>query len=155
MPISRRQPGDPRRGRRRKATTTPRAMQNPQVTTPGSAAKGGGILRAHRSSAWGRRADLAGSDHRTEIVTRGSMTTPSTTTSSTQHARIAVVGAGYVGVTTAVCLAHHGHAVVCGDNDLAKVEKLSAGIPTFVEEGLGALLNQGLSSRRLHFVTSA
>jgi UDPglucose 6-dehydrogenase len=83
------------------------------------------------------------------------MTTPSAATSSTQHARIAVVGAGYVGLTTAVCLAHHGHAVVCGDNDLAKVEKLSAGVPTFVEEGLGALLNQGLSSRRLHFVTSA
>ena len=83
------------------------------------------------------------------------MVNSSTTNSSTQHARIAVVGAGYVGVTTAVCLAHHGHTVVCGDCDLGKVERLSLGIPTFVEEGLGALLNQGLSSRRLQFVTSA
>ena len=69
--------------------------------------------------------------------------------------RIAVVGAGYVGVTTAVCLAYLGHTVVCGDCDLAKVERLSAGIPTFVEERLGELLNDGLSSGRLRFVTTA
>jgi UDPglucose 6-dehydrogenase len=70
-------------------------------------------------------------------------------------ARIAVVGAGYVGVTTAVCLAHLGHTVVCGDSDLTKVERLSIGIPTFVEEQLGELLNQGLSSGRLRFVMTA
>ena len=31
--------------------------------------------------------------------------------------RVGVVGAGYVGLTTAACLAHLGHAVVCADLD--------------------------------------
>jgi UDPglucose 6-dehydrogenase len=69
--------------------------------------------------------------------------------------RIAVVGAGYVGVTTAVCLVSKGHTVVCADNDGSKVDRLSRGLPTFFEEGLGQLLNEGLSSGQLRFVTTA
>lgn len=34
--------------------------------------------------------------------------------------RIAVIGTGYVGLTTGACLAHLGHDVVCADIDQAK-----------------------------------
>jgi len=37
---------------------------------------------------------------------------------------IAIVGSGYVGLVTGVCLAHIGHHVICVDNDLEKVKLL-------------------------------
>ena len=37
--------------------------------------------------------------------------------------KIAVIGTGYVGLTTGACLAHMGHDVVCADIDAAKVER--------------------------------
>ena len=66
-------------------------------------------------------------------------------------ARIAVVGAGYVGLTTAVCLAHLGNTVNAVDVDEAKVEMLSRGEPTILEEGLSHLLEEGIASGRLSF----
>jgi UDPglucose 6-dehydrogenase len=68
---------------------------------------------------------------------------------------VAVVGAGYVGLTTAVCMATFGHRVVCGEVDPAKVERLSRGEPTIYEEGLEDLLRAGLDSGRLRFVLGA
>jgi UDPglucose 6-dehydrogenase len=68
---------------------------------------------------------------------------------------VAVVGAGYVGLTTAVCLAHLGHRVVCGEADPAKVERLGAGEPTIYEAGLEELLVSTLSSGRLRIVLGA
>ena len=68
---------------------------------------------------------------------------------------VAVIGAGYVGLTTAVVLAHRGHQVCCGEIDVAKVEQLSRGVPTIFEEGLEPLLIEGLHSGRLRFVTGA
>ncbi len=70
-------------------------------------------------------------------------------------ARVAVVGAGYVGLTTAVVLAHLGHTVCCGEIDPDKVVRLSAGTPTIFEEGLEPLLRTGLESGRLRFVVGA
>lgn len=70
-------------------------------------------------------------------------------------ASIAVIGAGYVGLTTAVVLAHRGHQVCCGEIDSAKVEQLSGGAPTIFENGLEPLLVEGLRSGRLRFVTGA
>ncbi|HAM03103.1 MAG TPA: UDP-glucose 6-dehydrogenase [Acidimicrobiaceae bacterium] len=70
-------------------------------------------------------------------------------------ASVAVVGAGYVGLTTAVCLAHLGHRVCCGESDPAKVEQLSRGRPTIFEEGIEDLLAQTLRSGRLRFVQGA
>ncbi|MFM7490414.1 MAG: UDP-glucose 6-dehydrogenase, partial [Actinomycetota bacterium] len=57
--------------------------------------------------------------------------------------RIAVIGTGYVGLTTGVCLAHLGHQVVCADIDEAKVKRLAAGEMPIVEDGLGELLVSG------------
>jgi UDPglucose 6-dehydrogenase len=70
-------------------------------------------------------------------------------------ARIAVVGTGYVGLTTGVCLAHLGHTVVCADVDATKVARLSAGEMPIVEDGLADLLASGLASGRLRFVVGA
>ncbi len=67
----------------------------------------------------------------------------------------AVIGAGYVGLTTAVVLAKLGYQVACGESDPAKVEKLSRGEPTIVEDGLGEILREGLDSGRLRFVLGA
>ena len=70
-------------------------------------------------------------------------------------ARIAVIGTGYVGLTTGVCLAELGHTVVCADIDAHKVARLSAGEVPIVEDGLASLLASGLASGRLSFVVGA
>src|SRR5579859_3410428 len=67
--------------------------------------------------------------------------------------RVAVVGAGYVGLTTAVCLAHLGNSVVAVDVDESKVETLRRGEPTILEAGLPKLLQEGIDSGRLTFST--
>jgi len=68
---------------------------------------------------------------------------------------VAVVGAGYVGLTTAACLAHLGHSVRCADVDADRVRRLSKGETVILEEGLDELLQEGLSSGRLSFVLGA
>jgi UDPglucose 6-dehydrogenase len=68
---------------------------------------------------------------------------------------IAVVGGGYVGLTTAACFARLGHDVVCGELDREKVARLSKGEVPVLEEGLPALVAEGLAARRLTFVVGA
>ncbi|MGK8552900.1 UDP-glucose dehydrogenase family protein [Nocardia gipuzkoensis] len=65
--------------------------------------------------------------------------------------RVGVVGAGYVGLTSAACLAHLGHHVVCVDNDESKVAALRAGTVAIVEPGLPELVREGLADNRLVF----
>lgn len=69
--------------------------------------------------------------------------------------RILVVGAGYVGLTTAACFAHLGHDVICADIDRAKVASLSAGVVPIRENDLERLVSEGIAQRRLRFVISA
>jgi UDPglucose 6-dehydrogenase len=69
-----------------------------------------------------------------------------------QAVRVAVVGAGYVGLTTAACLAHLGHRVVCADVVEEKVARLNTGHIPIVEEGLAELVREGLASGLLSFV---
>src|SRR5919108_4742434 len=66
---------------------------------------------------------------------------------------IAVVGTGYVGLTSAACFAELGHQVTGLDIDEAKVAALKQGQPTIYEPGLEELLTQGLKSGRLGFTT--
>jgi len=68
---------------------------------------------------------------------------------------IGVIGAGYVGLTTAVCLAHLGHDVVCADVVVEKIERLSRGEVPIVEAGIEPLLAEGLRSGRLRFAVGA
>ncbi len=69
--------------------------------------------------------------------------------------RLAVIGAGYVGLTTAACMARLGHTVVAADIDPERVALLSKGEVPILEEGLPELLAEGLSSKRLRFVVGA
>jgi UDPglucose 6-dehydrogenase len=69
--------------------------------------------------------------------------------------RIAVIGTGYVGLTTGACLASLGHHVVCADVDAEKVKRLSAGEVDILEPGLAELVAAGLAAGRLSFVLGA
>ncbi len=64
---------------------------------------------------------------------------------------LAVIGAGYVGLTTAVCLAHLGHEVHCTDIDADRIATLRSGEIPQVEEGLAELLRECLGARKLCF----
>ena len=78
-----------------------------------------------------------------------------TTILTLMSSRIAVVGTGYVGLTTGACLAHLGHTVVCADIDADKIAKLRDGIIPIVELGLAELVTEGIASGRLSFVVGS
>jgi UDPglucose 6-dehydrogenase len=65
--------------------------------------------------------------------------------------RTGVVGAGYVGLTTAVCLAEHGLHTVCVDVDAERVDRLNRGDSAIDEPGLPMLLGNGLKDGTLRF----
>ncbi|SDF72865.1 UDP-glucose dehydrogenase family protein [Sporolituus thermophilus] len=69
-----------------------------------------------------------------------------------QQLNVCVVGAGYVGLTTGVCLAYLGHQVTCIDKDREKIDMLLAGRAPIYEPGLEDLLR--LANARLKFTTS-
>ena len=69
--------------------------------------------------------------------------------------RLAIIGTGYVGLTTGVCFAHLGHDVVCGDIDADKIARLSRGEVPIVEHRLEELLAEGLRKGNLRFVVGA
>ena len=55
---------------------------------------------------------------------------------------IAVIGAGYVGLVTAACLANQGNRVILVDIDLKKIEALRRGESLIYEPGLDQLLKR-------------
>ena len=65
------------------------------------------------------------------------------------RARISVVGAGYVGLVTAVCLARLGHTVVCIETDRPRLAALRRGRVPFREPGLSELLAETVASGAL------
>lgn len=65
--------------------------------------------------------------------------------------KIAVVGAGYVGLVSACGFAELGHSVVCVDKDGERVSKLKDGILPIYEPGLEDLLRRKLSDGSLRF----
>ncbi len=70
-------------------------------------------------------------------------------------AKIAVIGAGYVGLTTGACLAHLGHDVIVADNNDDRVKSLKEGIVPFFEPGLDELVSDVVESEKLSFVLGA
>lgn len=55
--------------------------------------------------------------------------------------RVSVIGTGYVGLVSGVCLAAKGHEVVCVDLDQGKVDDINRGVSPIYEEGLTELLH--------------
>ncbi len=70
-------------------------------------------------------------------------------------AQIAVIGAGYVGLTTAACFSSLGHDVVCADIDEERIARLQRGEVPIVEAGLDALVREGIDGGKLAFVVGA
>lgn len=68
-----------------------------------------------------------------------------------QVAKIAVVGTGYVGLTSGACFAKLGHSVTCVDVDEKKINMLLAGEIPIVEPGLDEVVKSGLDEGRLTF----
>lgn len=69
--------------------------------------------------------------------------------------RIAVVGTGYVGLTTAACLADLGNDVCGVDTDSAVVDTLRRGDVPFYEPGLSEIVTRNAALGRLQFTTCA
>jgi UDPglucose 6-dehydrogenase len=65
--------------------------------------------------------------------------------------KLSVIGAGYVGLTTAACLAHIGHDVFCSESDLEKLANLQNGVLPFFEPHLDTVIKLGRSAGRLRF----
>jgi UDPglucose 6-dehydrogenase len=69
--------------------------------------------------------------------------------------KISVIGAGYVGLTTAACLAQIGHDVFCSESDIEKLKKLQSGAMPLFEPHLEEIVTRMRSSGRLSFGTTA
>ena len=65
--------------------------------------------------------------------------------------RVAMIGAGYVGLVSGACFADFGHDVVCVDTDAAKIARLNAGVMPIFEPGLPELVAANARAGRLTF----
>lgn len=67
--------------------------------------------------------------------------------------QIAMIGTGYVGLVSGVCLSDFGHDVICVDRDPRKIEALQAGKVPIYEPGLEQLMARNVEAGRLSFTT--
>ena len=65
--------------------------------------------------------------------------------------RVAMIGAGYVGLVSGACFADFGHVVCCIDKDEAKISALEQGAPPIYEPGLEDLVARNVREGRLSF----
>ncbi len=68
--------------------------------------------------------------------------------------KIAVIGAGYVGLVTAACFSEFGYEVICIDNDKYKIKQLKKNIIPIYEPGLSDLVKKNAKSKYLLFSDS-
>jgi len=71
------------------------------------------------------------------------------------RSKVAVIGAGYVGLPTAATLSHLGHEVVCAESDPSRYAKLERGEMPILEKGLDDLVREGTARGTLRFTQSA
>jgi len=55
---------------------------------------------------------------------------------------ITILGTGYVGLTTGLCLASLGHQVICVDKNKTKIQKLKKGVIPIYEPGLNKIFKK-------------
>ena len=67
--------------------------------------------------------------------------------------KLAIIGAGYVGLVTAACFAEMGNEVICVDADAAKIEALEQGRIPIYEPGLEDYVKRNFQDNRLFFTT--
>lgn len=67
--------------------------------------------------------------------------------------RVSVFGLGYVGCVSAACFAGEGNSVIGVDVSAAKVEQISKGLSTIVEEGIAELVAQVVKEGKLTATT--
>lgn len=67
--------------------------------------------------------------------------------------RVCVIGTGYVGLVTGVCLAHIGHQVICVDNNEEKVKLMQSGQSPIFEPGLSELMQSAIQKNSIEFTT--
>lgn len=67
--------------------------------------------------------------------------------------KIAMIGAGYVGLVSGACFSEFGVEVVCVDKDEEKINKLKAGECPIYEPGLENLVANNVASKKLSFTT--
>jgi len=65
--------------------------------------------------------------------------------------RIAMIGAGYVGLVSGACFAHFGHDVICVDKEAARIARLRKGEMPIYEPGLDKLVADNVQAGRLSF----
>jgi UDPglucose 6-dehydrogenase len=68
--------------------------------------------------------------------------------------KIAIIGSGYVGLVSGVCLADIGHHVICVDNNPEKIKTLKKGKLPIYEPGLLELMKANVAKKRLSFTGS-
>ncbi len=67
--------------------------------------------------------------------------------------KITVIGAGYVGLVTATCLAELGNEVLCAKKTSDNLDKLNRGMSPIYEPGLSDILQKNLDKCRISFTT--
>lgn len=67
--------------------------------------------------------------------------------------RVCVIGTGYVGLVTGICLSHLGHDVICVDNNEEKVKLMRSGQSPIYEPGLSELMQSCMQSGKVEFTT--
>jgi UDPglucose 6-dehydrogenase len=67
--------------------------------------------------------------------------------------KLVVMGAGYVGLSSAACFSHLGHDVWCVDINAARINAILAGEMPIIEDGLPALVDAGIKNGSLRFTT--
>ena len=67
--------------------------------------------------------------------------------------RVCVIGTGYVGLVTGVCLAHAGHHVICVDNNEEKVKLMQTGQSPIFEPGLSEIMQSSLQAGTIEFTS--
>jgi UDPglucose 6-dehydrogenase len=68
---------------------------------------------------------------------------------------LSMVGTGYVGLVTGVCLSNTGNQVTCLDTNAEKIEMLRRGQCPIYEPGLTDLMERNIAAGRLKFSTDA